>query len=413
MRGCLVVISLLVGICFSAASLADICYESDFTYNPEDPFFLCHAECAASVTATLECYQFRITRICNELCGQAKDDTCTENPINLSNGTKYWSEHDFVASGALPLSIQRYYQSSFNPIDRGFGVSWSGANNLEVSVRRINADGWFVLVGYDAFTVKRLNGDVIQYQWPDTATTGMTTPDKANTVETLEVYNYGENGIPQVLLLLYPDSSEEVYEFNLSQYNSAGIYSAKLLWRANAQGNKLTYAYDESNRLQTITDDSSNQLVFHYNTDNRIQRIDVPGSQYYRYVYDDIGNLTHVYYPDDTPANDNDNPFKQYHYENTNFPHNLTGITDEEGKRYSTYGYNTIGKVAFSELAGGRERIDVVSYGDDTTIRNVFGKDSIYHFQNAGSSSSIRRQLVGRELERPSCDLIAHHELRL
>lgn len=397
MRGWLIVISLLVSIFSSSISWADICTEKDFNYNPEDPFFLCFATCQAH-TPSLSCTGPRIDRICSELCGQAKDDTCTENPINLSNGTKYWSENDFVASGEFPLAIQRYYQSSFNPVDRGFGVNWSAINNLEVSVRRINANGLTVLVGYDAFSVKRQNGDVLQYQWPDTAPTGKTTPDKANTVETLEVQNYGLDGIPQILFLQYPDSSEEVYEFNYSQYASTGTYTAKLLWRINSQGNKLTYVHDANNRLQTITDDTSRQLVFYYDANNRIERIDVPGNQYYRYTYDGIGNLTHVYYPDDTSGNDNDNPFKQYHYENASFPHNLTGITDEEGKRYSTYGYDATGKVAFSELAGGRERIDVVSYGDDTTIRNVFGKDSIYHFQNVSSildKSNIRRQLIG------------------
>ncbi len=44
-----------------------------------------------------------------------------------------------------------------------------------------------------------------------------------------------------------------------------------------------------------------------------------------------------------------------YLYENANYPYALTGITDENGNRYATWGYDNNGRGILSQLAGGSE----------------------------------------------------------
>ncbi|MFP3387113.1 hypothetical protein, partial [Tritonibacter sp. SIMBA_163] len=48
---------------------------------------------------------------------------------------------------------------------------------------------------------------------------------------------------------------------------------------------------------------------------------------------------------------------RTYHYENLDFPQHLTGITAEDGRRYSTFTYDTIGRVISSQHAGGADGV--------------------------------------------------------
>ena len=73
-----------------------------------------------------------------------------------------------------------------------------------------------------------------------------------------------------------------------------------------------------------------------------------------------------------------------YLYENTSFPYALTGITDENGKRYATWGYDGTGRGILSELAGAVNYTSV-TYDDTTGNRIVKGPLGIvetYKFTN-------------------------------
>jgi len=147
------------------------------------------------------------------------------------------------------------------------------------------------------------------------------------------------------------------------------------------------YSYALQGQLNTIENDRGEQLLFSYDDNGRVQSIDTPGNQQYQYEYDVLGNLIHVYYPDSS--------FMTYHYEDATFPYHLTGITDENGNRHTTYAYNSNGQAILSELAGGAERIEVLEYGNDVRVSNAAGKESVYHFENVGSGAAIQRHLVG------------------
>ncbi len=74
-----------------------------------------------------------------------------------------------------------------------------------------------------------------------------------------------------------------------------------------------------------------------------------------------------------------DTTIRQYHYEDVNFPHLLTGITDERGIRYATYQYDEQGGVIASYHANDVNRIDI-SYVDSNTriLKNSTNETTTY-----------------------------------
>ena len=86
-----------------------------------------------------------------------------------------------------------------------------------------------------------------------------------------------------------------------------------------------------------------------------------PGNRVYVYGYDAAGRLTSVNYPD--------NAVRTYHYEDINFVHALTGITDENGDRFATWSYDGAGRANSSQHAGGAEAVTLY-YGSFSATAN-------------------------------------------
>jgi YD repeat-containing protein len=81
----------------------------------------------------------------------------------------------------------------------------------------------------------------------------------------------------------------------------------------------------------------------------------------YAYGSDQTGNLVTTTYPG--PAT------RTYHYESS-IATKLTGITDENGERFSTYTYDSAGKASGSEHAGGANKVTLV-HDSSTGTRNI------------------------------------------
>ncbi len=127
--------------------------------------------------------------------------------------------------------------------------------------------------------------------------------------------------------------------------NSSERYdlTGKIISGIDLAGRITSYGYNTSGRLSIITDSFGHTLTFGYDTNNHIVTVTDPSSSIIYYDYDNtfptpvtaLGNLSRVRYPDGTA--------KLYHYEDTNNPHGLTGISfvDSTGttSRFSTYNY--------------------------------------------------------------------------
>jgi len=378
-------------------------YACDYstTATPEDGWILCYATCQAEVEISLGCPNG--LKKCRDYCANARMYSLNEllcgvdtvgNPIDLPDKSKTQTETDYTGPGEFPLEIKRYYSSKDGMLTTNFGVKWHGVFTSKIV--SINTSIPHTL------TVVRPSGRRIQFSWSG----GATAPIKPATTQTLTFYvnNHPEidPAIPYLWSFVSKDGWEEIYEFDLNELLATGRYESKLIWIKSPSGLKQIYTFDTAGRIETITDHAGRTLTYTYYEDgtDRIHTITVPGDRTFSYEYDGVGNLWKVYFPDDTPGNPADNPYRQYHYENVDFVNHLTGITDENGDRYATFGYNADGDAISSEHAGGASSIEVVEYAGDSdeshiTVRNSAGRDSVYHYQMVGSGASAINLLIG------------------
>lgn len=343
----------LLSMLSASKSVAD-CNFSTARVNLDRGFWQCMLDCDVSITHTFTCLPSMRRSYCAPKCAGAQNQcSAIGNPIDISTGTKIQRETDYSTGGAFPLIVQRNYSSGPSQGGGQFGPNWSGFG--EAKIRTVKNSGtWYV-------TVIRPNGERWRYQW-NPVLDGTTTSTQQGMTAQLTALNF-QGG--QIYQLLFKDGSFEIYQLNLAQFEANNEYDSKLWWEENPAGLQKTYSYDQgSGLLESVSDDFGRSLSFTYVSDGsgRIASITVPGDKEFRYQYDSTnGNLTRVYFPDETSDPD-DNPFKEYLYENSDFIHALTGIIDENGNRYATFGYNSDGHAVLTEHAGGAERIEVLEY---------------------------------------------------
>ena len=69
-------------------------------------------------------------------------------------------------------------------------------------------------------------------------------------------------------------------------------------------------SYDLSARLEAVTGPFGRTLSFTYDASDRVDTMTDPEGNVYGYGYDAFQNLISVTYPDETPADDTDNPVR-------------------------------------------------------------------------------------------------------
>ncbi len=133
-----------------------------------------------------------------------------------------------------------------------------------------------------------------------------------------------------------------------------------------------------------------------------VRELTDPSGQVTRYAYSE-DRLVQVIYPDQTPGTE-DNPRKQYHYENLNHPGALTGISDETGQRFTRWEYDSEGRAITSEHAGGVGRV-TLSYGEaETTVTDAAGAVRTREYTEVQNRPRLSRILGGRC---PECGEVA------
>ena len=150
-----------------------------------------------------------------------------------------------------------------------------------------------------------------------------------------------------------------------------------------------TLAYGANEKLSTVTDTFGNKITFTYDASGRRSGFVDPANRVYVYGYDVRDRLVSVTYPDGTT--------RTYHYEDINFVHGLTGITDENGSRFATWTYDGSGRANSSQHAGGVEAVTLY-YGSfsatandgRTIVADAFGTNRTYNYQVVGGMARIR-----------------------
>ena len=235
--------------------------------------------------------------------------TCAGDPINVATGSKFENEVDYLSSDTFPVTLSRYYNSSDTQLST-LGVGW------RISYSRVIAT-----TNANQVAAIRDDGKGLNF----TLTSGVWQPDSDVNAKLVKL----------VSGWVYTTGLNEV-----ETYNSDG----HLLSVANRAGLLQTLSYDAQGRLLSVTNPFGRSLTFAYTgTGTLVSSVTVPNGGVYSYAYDALNNLISVTYPDKTK--------RQFVYENTSYPHALTGIIDEKGNRFSTDAYDSSGRDISNQLA--------------------------------------------------------------
>lgn len=347
---------------FSVTAKAE-CNYSSARVNLDQAFWLCVLSCEPSFPTNMGCFlPSERHGYCAARCSGAKDQCRQNNPIDIASGAKVQTEVDYTTDGYFPLTIQRMYNSSPSQVSGKFGFNWKAEAEAKIVT--------WISGGQRYANVHRPDGATWKYAW--NAVDGTTTAIQSGSSATLRGFVYDQT--TDIYQLVFKDGSKEHFYFKESELIANGRHESKLWWKENPSRLRHDYSYNATTGvLETITDSFGRSLSFTYTADGKFETITAPGNKTFRYEYSPtLGHLTRVYFPDGT-ASTTDNPFKEYLYENTRYPHALTGIIDENGDRYATFGYNDNGFAVLTEHAGGANRMEVLDYSGGTASFDMIG----------------------------------------
>jgi len=272
-------------------------------------------------------------------------ENCTENtnhgnPINIFQGNKFHHEIDYIGSGSYPIKFSRYYNS-------GSGV-WTylpslSLNGTEVVIQKASGKylHYFNYIEDEWFSLPRNNNKLESV----VDAMGVRTGWRHHLFSTGEVEEYDLQG-------------RIVKSTSRAGITHTFLYTSDQLVISSSEGDSIELNFDVNNKLLSLVDSEQNQIA---------------------YTYTALGLISSVTYPDGAS--------KTYHYENLIFPSSLTGITDENGDRFATWGYDSQGRAISSEHASGAEKIIIdYTYENDTTdprisVTNALGKQTTYHIE--------------------------------
>ena len=284
---------------------------------------------------------------CTEGCGGGGGGgDSVGNPIEVGTANKTQRETDYSGAG---LTFTRTYNSQTLESLHGLGVGWSHNYGGKV----IMPDG--------ATPSGLLRGDghhdILRY------------------VSSTHYYSEVGTGLQLkkvgVEWIAYLDGgAREVFD-------SAG----KLIRLIDATGATTTINY-ANGLVASVVGPFGHSLQFVY-AGGRIDQVTDPAGQPIQFTYGG-DNLTQVSYPGGGT--------RVYHYENTSFPNNLTGITDEGAARFATFGYDSSGRATLTEHAGGVERYTLDYQTSATVVTEPSGATTTYSF----TPGNRFRKITGR-----------------
>ena len=270
------------------------------------------------------------------------DDACTSGWSSYRGQVNYFWEDTSSASYAGNGRCDIFDTSETPPVRRLTLSVYS--KYIGRSLGEISDDG-FIPPKYLRFT--RQDGRVIKFEdvagvWLNKSNTGETV-ENIYAVDGMTVTGYRYYTEYDEIETYHPDGRLQtittvdghIQTLNYITHVTTGTILLDHVH--NVTGERLDFTYeqygpeDKYHRISTVTDHNSRRWGFRYSV---------------------IGNLEFIDHPDSS--------FQEYHYENLEYPYNLTGITDENGKLYASWEYNDTGKARLSAHGPGAD-IDLVT----------------------------------------------------
>jgi YD repeat-containing protein len=293
-------------------------------------------------------------------CNASSPSNLTDYPINIATGNKYFTNrylNDVGIVGIDPIRLDLFYNS--NTDSQIWTHTYSRSLIIEAdSIKSKRANGQVfvfannqgVIVGLPRRLEKLVKIVNSIDNHPALAVYKLSLPNK-----TVELYN--ESG--QLLSIDYPSGIRHKLIYSTS---SSRVYVWHQSDSSATDFNYIVSLYISDNKITRATYNRTT-IAFHYDQVDGIDRL-----------------LTATYAGGGT---------KTYLYENTIFPHYITGILDENGNRISSVQYDDQGRAISSEmgeLGSGIERSQITYHEDGTrTVTNALGKQNIYHFTQFNS----------------------------
>jgi RHS repeat-associated protein len=269
------------------------------------------------------------------------------NPCNVKTGEKSETQTDFDLGW---IAFTRSYHSGIAVRSGGFGPGWTHSLDLRLS---LSADtlGLSGGSGYQVRFAKQGNAFVAADSSGDRVV--------ASGSQWL-LYRRGE----------------------ILVFDSKG----RLVEQQAENGTKLTYAYGDYDRLASVTHSTGRSLQLHYSGnsgDAAITSVTAEGATLASYTYTTGGQVETVTFPGGGQ--------RKYHYEDSRFPRHLTGVTHEDNKRYSTFAYDTKGRVISSQHDGGADGITLTYQPQGgAVVTDALGQKTTYGL-TSGSGALPRR----------------------
>ena len=255
------------------------------------------------------------------------------HPILPATREKYRFEEDVVDGGPAPLSFARTYRSSWG-LDAtraatGLGPAWT--HNHDMTLRTSSASSASSASPATGVTVTDPEGTAREFTRASDAAAWVAV-----------------GGTDRLAALpgggwRYTRAADDVaFDFTAT---------GRLSRRIERNGWATLYRRDASDRLVSIVNPFGRTLDIGYDALGRIQQVGLPDGTLTRYGYDTVGRLASVRYTDGRT--------RGFVYESPAFPYALTGLIDEQGRRFATFAYDDIGRATRTELAEANERYDV------------------------------------------------------
>jgi YD repeat-containing protein len=273
-------------------------------------------------------------------CGCDKLDGPTPSkgdPINSATGNVFESETDYSGEGNFPLRFIRYYNSADGVWRENYSTH--------------------LVISTDSIELVRETGEASLF----TLTNGVATAESTELGQLSQV-----NG-SWVYVGVNGDSMTFDSQGRLAVWRQRDGLTQTLSYSADSQ---------TGGSLVTVVDAFGRSLSFAVDGSNRPVSLSV-GSLNVAYVYNGPGELTTVTY-----AWPGGSSTKRYVYEDTSNVALLTGLIDESGVRYSTWGYDNQSRGISSTHADGVDQTTFL-YNDDrsTTVTDALGHATNYQYQ--------------------------------
>lgn len=269
------------------------------------------------------------------------------NPINVATGNKFHSEVDFTTAGSQPLTFARFYNSGDGRWRHSYSARVIQAEQSALVQLEDGVEERFVINGT---MISSSGAQLGELQKDDT---GWKYRSKRNVT-----YRFGSNGL---LVSKASKSGTDVI---------------------SRSGNALT-VQNNGGRAITVTERADGSPISLS-----------AGPITISYEYDDQGRL--IKSVDTTSQSPKT---KEYHYEDSNFPLHLTGITDTSGARVMSWAYDGSGRVVSSQGPDGTSLFTSNYDVQRTVVTGPLGAMDTYNFVSVAGVrrvASIEGERFGR-----------------